>query len=194
MAHWLKRTGNLMQLARALFLVATLLASTLSCSARLFEREVVFSQADVDAALTRAKPLQLSYGGLISVALNDPPTIRLDGDDGRAGIAAAVDVEIPGNQPLRVTVAGRAGLRYDDQQKAFFLDNPVIDSVTIPSRRKEANPLVRQAASQLLASYFRSKPVYVLRENGSTQEATARWLLKSVRIEAGRVVAVLAPF
>ena len=41
--------------------------------------------------------------------------------------------------------------------------------------------------------YFRSQPVYVLRENGSTQEATARWLLKSVRIESGRIVAVLSP-
>ncbi|MCM8610543.1 DUF1439 domain-containing protein [Accumulibacter sp.] len=183
-----------MQLARALFLVATLLASGPSAGAGLFEREVVFSQADVDAALARAKPLQLSYGGLISVALNEPPTIRLDGDDGRAGIASAVDVQMPGNRPLRVAVAGRAGLRYDDQQKAFFIDDPVIDSVKIPSQRKEANPLVRQAASQLLASYFRSKPVYVLRENGNLQEKTARWLLKSVRIETGRVVAVLSPF
>mgnify|MGYP000854688679 FL=1 len=183
-----------MQLARALFLVATLLASGLSLAAGLFEREVVFSQADIEAALARAKPLQLSYGGLISVALNEPPTIRLDGDDGRAGIASAVDVEMPGGRPLRVDVAGRAGVRYDDQQKAFFLENPVVDSVTIPARRKEANPLVRQAASQLLASYFRSKPVYVLRENGNLQEMTTRWLLKSVRIEAGRVVAVLSPF
>lgn len=183
-----------MHLTGTLFFIAALLASTLSCSAGLFEREVVFSQAEIESALARAKPLQLSYGGLISVALNEPPTIRLDGDDGRAGIAAAVDVEIPGTRPLRVAVAGRAGLRYDDQQKAFFVDDPVIDSVTIPSRRKEANPLVRQAASQLLASYFRSKPVYVLREKGRAQEATARWLLKSVRIETGRVVAVLSPF
>jgi len=101
---------------------------------------------------------------------------------------------MPGGRPLRVDVAGRAGVRYDDQQKAFFLEHPVVDSVTIPARRKEANPVVRQAASQLLATYFRAKPVYVLRENGSLPEATARWLLKSVRIEPGRVVAVLSPF
>ncbi|QKS30540.1 DUF1439 domain-containing protein [Accumulibacter sp.] len=182
-----------MQPARALFLFAILLASGLSLGAGLFEREVIFSQADIEAALARAKPLQLSYGRLISVALNEPPTIRLDGDDGRAGIASALDVEMPGGRPLRVDVAGRAGVRYDDQQKAFFLEHPVVDSVTIPARRKEANPVVRQAASQLLSS-FRAKPVYVLRENGSLPEATARWLLKSVRIEPGRVVAVLSPF
>jgi len=183
-----------MHLRGTLLLVATLLASAPGWSDSLFERQVVFSQADIEAALAKAKPLQLSYGGLIAVALNEPPTIRLDGDDGRAGIASAVDVETPGNRPLRVDVAGRAGLRYDDQQKAFFLERPVIDSVTLPSRRKEASPVLRQAASQLLASYFRSKPVYVLRENGSAQETAARWLLKSVRIETGRVVAVLSPF
>ena len=35
--------------------------------------------------------------------------------------------------------------------------------------------------------------VYVLREDGSLQERTARWLLRSIRIEPGRVAAVLSP-
>ena len=52
---------------------------------------------------------------------------------------------------------------------------------------------VRLAAGQLLASYLKARPVYVLRDNGPPQEAMARWLLKSVRIEPGRVVAVLSP-
>jgi hypothetical protein len=33
-----------------------------------------------------------------------------------------------------------------------------------------------------------------LRDDGTAQEATARWLLKSVRIEPGKVVAVLSAF
>ncbi|MBI2308020.1 MAG: DUF1439 domain-containing protein [Rhodocyclales bacterium] len=182
-----------MKLIRWLFMFAALLAGGVASSAGFLEREVVFSEAEIQAALAKAKPQQLSYGGLVSVSLKEPPRILLDGDDGRARIAAELDIEMPGQPPLRVDVAGRAGLRYDDRNKAFYLEQPVTDSVSAPTLRKEATPALRQAVTQLMVSYFRTKPVYVLRENGSPQEITARWLLKSVRIEPGRVVAVLSP-
>ncbi len=182
-----------MRITRTLLFIATLLISPLAASAGLFEREVVFSEADIASALAKTKPLQLSYGGLVSVALKEPPQILLDGTDGRARVTTGVDVELQGKRPVRVEASGRAGIRYDDRSKAFYLENPVIDSVTTPALRQEANPAIREAASQLIASYFRSKPVYVLREDGSPQEIAARWLLKSVRIEPGRVVAVLSP-
>jgi hypothetical protein len=181
-----------MRITRTLLFFTTLLISTHVSSAGLFEREVAFSEADIASALAKAKPLQLSYGRLLSVALNEPPRIVLDGSDGRARITTGVDVELQGKQPIRVEASGRAGIRYDDQSKAFYLENPVVDSVSTPALRKEANPAVREAASQLIAAYFRSKPVYVLREDGCPQEIAARWLLKSVRIEPGRVVAVLS--
>ncbi len=184
-----------MNIARTLLFLAILAGNGLAWGAGLFEREVVFSEADIQSALYKAKPakpLQLSYGGLVSVALKEPPQILLDGTDGRARIATGLDVELQGQKPIRVEASGRAGIRYDDQSKAFYLENPVVDSVSAPALRKEANPAIREAATQLIASYFRTKPVYVLRENGSPQEITARWLLKSVRIEPGRVVAVLS--
>jgi hypothetical protein len=53
--------------------------------------------------------------------------------------------------------------------------------------------MARQAITQMMSAYFRSKPVHVLREDGSLQERTARWLLRSIRIEPGRVAAVLSP-
>lgn len=181
-----------MKLSNLCCLCLALLASTAATAAGLFEREVVFSEAQIQSALAKAKPQQLSYAGIVSVSLNEAPRILLDGDDGRARILAALDVEVQGNPPLRVDVAGRAGVRYDDKSKAFYLENPVADSVHAPTLRKEATPAVRLAISQLMTSYFRTKPVHVLREDGSPQEIAARWLLKSVRIEPGRVVAVLS--
>lgn len=181
-----------MKLTRILLVVAALLVGN-AAGAGFLEREVVFSEADIQAALDKAKPQQLSYGGLLSVSLKEPPRIMLDGDDGRARIAASVDLETPGQPPLRIDFAGRAGVRYDDQRKAFYLEKAVADSVSAPALRQEATPAARLAVTQLLNNYFRTKPVYVLRENGSPQEIAARWLLKSVRIEPGRVVAVLSP-
>lgn len=157
------------------------------------EKEVVFTEADIQTALDRARPQQIAYGHLLAVRIDSPPRVSLDSDDGRAGLAAGLDVDIQGQPPLRVDIAGRSGVRYDDQMKAFFLDKPVIESVDSPTLAKEASLLLRQAVSQLMQGYFRTQPIYVLRSNGSPQEATARWLLKSVRIERGRVVAVLSP-
>jgi len=107
---------------------------------------------------------------------------------------ARVDISLLGNPPVPVDVVGSAGIRYDDHAKAFFLDKPVVDSVRSPALRKEAEPEARRAVMALLSAYFRSKPVYVLREDGNAQELAARWLLRSVRIEPGRVIAVLSPF
>ncbi len=157
------------------------------------EKEVVFTEADIQTALDRARPQQIAYGHLLAVRIDSPPRVSLDSDDGRAGLAAGLDVDIQGQPPLRVDIAGRSGVRYDDQMKAFFLDKPVIESVDSPTLAKEASLLLRQAVSQLMQGYFRTQPIYVLRSNGGPQEATARWLLKSVRIERGRVVAVLSP-
>lgn len=154
---------------------------------------MVISEAAIQAALVRSGPLQKNYGGLVTVSLNDPPRISLDSPDGRAGISARMVVALLGHNPVSVDVVGKAGLRYDDRSKAFFLTQPVIETVQSAALSREAEPLARQAVTELVASYFRAKPVYVLREDGTPEEQTARWLLKSVRIEPGQIVAVLSP-
>lgn len=181
-----------MKLTRHLLLVIGTLAAGAAWSAGLFEREIVFSEAEIQAELAKAKPLRLNYGGMIAAALKTPPTITLDGPDGRARIAASLDLELQGNPPMRVDMVGSAGIRYDEQGKAFYLEKPVAESVSSPALASEAAPAIRQAVTRLMSSYFRSKPIYVLRADASPQEATARWLLKSVRIEPGRVVALLS--
>jgi hypothetical protein len=136
----------------------------------------------------------MRYPGLIAVTLREPPAIRLGDPEGRAGIGAKMDIALLGNPPIPVEVKGNAGIRYDDQAKAFYLDSPIADSVESIALPREYEANIRRAVTQLLKAYFRDKPVYVLREDGSLQEATVRRLLKSVRIEPGKVVATLSPF
>ena len=94
---------------------------------------------------------------------------------------------------LHEHAAGAAGVRYDDQHKAFYLENPVADSIESQAIPPEAAPKAKQAINSLIANYFRKKPVYVLREDASAEEIAARWLLRSIRIEPGKVVATLSP-
>lgn len=176
------------------FVFTALMAwSTLSAAAFL-DKEVSFSEAQIQAAIDKSKPQQLNYGGLVEVSLASPPKLTLGNPEGRAGIVARVDIALLGNPPIPVDVVGSAGIRYDDNAKAFFLEKPVAESVQSPALRKDAEPNARRAITALLANYFRTKPVYVLREDGNAQELAARWLLRSIRIEPGRVIAVLSPF
>jgi len=175
-------------------LCTALLTLPLPGNAGLLDQEISFTEAEVQAALARNTKTEMRYPGLIAVTLREAPTIRLGVPEGRAGIGARMDIALLGNPPIPVEVKGHAGIRYDDQTKAFYLDNPTADSVESIALPREYEPNIRRAVTQLLKAYFRDKPVYVLREDGSLQEATARKLLKAVRIEPGKVVATLSVF
>ena len=186
------RTSRPMIRHLGLFLFACLLAGV--GHAGLLDREISFSESEVQSLVERARPLEKRYGEWLTLAIRTPPTIRLGEPPGKIGLAARLEVAVLGGPPVPFDVIGHAGLRYDDQTKAFFLDNPVIESVESVGLPKEIQPQVRKAANQLVAAYLRERPVYVLREDGNAQEKAARWLLRSVRIEPQRAIAVLSPF
>lgn len=174
-------------------LFAALIGFASSCGAALFDREVSFSEDQIQEALVKSGPQTRNYGWM-SVSMLEAPKITLGSPEGRVGIGARIHIALLGNRAVPVDVTGTAGIRYDDASKAFFLENPVahtVESLAIP---KEAEPSARQAANNLIAAYFKAKPLYVLRNDGTPQEATARWLLKSIRIEPGKVIATLSAF
>ena len=175
-------------------LCSALLAFLPLAGAGLLDKEISFSEAEVQAALARNSRVEKQYAGVIAVALREAPTIRLGVPEGRAGIAARMEITLLGNPPIPVDVRGHAGVHYDDQAKAFYLESPVAEAVESTALPREAEPGLRRAVTQLMAAYFRNRPVYVLREDGNAQELAARWLLRAVRIEPGKVVATLAPF
>ena len=172
---------------------AALIGFASTCSAALLDREISFSEAEVQEALTKSGPQTRNYGWL-SVSLLETPKITLGTPEGRVGIVARIHISLLGNRAVPVDVTATAGIRYDDTAKAFFLENPVAHRVESPAIPKEAEANARQASNNLISAYFKAKPLYVLRDDGTPQEATARWLLKSVRIAPGKVLATLSAF
>ena len=171
-----------------------LIGRTLAWSAGFLEKEIYFSEADIQMQLEKSGTMQKSYGnGMVVVSLIEPPKIILGTPADKATLSARINVSWLGNPPVPVAFDGTSGLRYDDNAKAFYLDKPVANSVQSMVIPREAEPIARQAITQMMSAYFRTKPVYVLREDGSAQEKAARWLLRSIRIEPGRVAAILSP-
>lgn len=176
------------------FLVALLCATLLgpAQAAGLLEREISFSEAEVQSALNKYEQREQNYGGLVRVMLIGPPQISLGSPEGQAGVAARLNISLLGGPAVPVDVTGIAGIRYDAQRKAFFLDNPRATSVQSQALSRDNEPMARQAINAYIVNYFRNRPVHVLRETGSPEEVAARWLLKAVRIEGGKVVATLS--
>lgn len=177
--------------------VAAWLLTTAGCAMAAFlDQEVTITEAQVQAAVDRAGPREKRYGALMTVSLPQPPKITLGVPEGRVAVAGRVELTSPllAQPAIPVDLLATAGIRYDDATKAFYLDNPVAESVSSAQLGRDAEPLARQAINSLLAGYFGKRPVYVLRNDASAKEKAARWLLKSVRIENGQVVATLSPF
>lgn len=174
-------------------LALALYASSAAHAAGLLEKEVQFSESEVQAEIDKRGPQEKRFGNLLTANMPQPPTVRLGKPDGRATIAARVMLSIGEAPAVPVDLTGTAGLRYDDVQKAFYIDKPEAESVESNQLAPQYQTVIRQALSQMMQSYFRNQPVYRLRADASPQEATARWLLRSVRIEPGKVIAVLAP-
>lgn len=181
-------------IASLLLTLAVFFSAT--AGAGIGEKEVVIPESQIQSAIDKHGPIERRYaGGLLTLALNEPPRIHLGGTQaGRADLTARIVVTLIGNPPVPVEVNGTAGLRYDDQAKAFFLEDPVAESIQSAALPREAQASARQAMTKLMSTYFRDKPVYTLRADGNLQEIAARWLLKSVRIESGKLVATLSPF
>lgn len=180
---------------KAALAALALMASGITWSAGFLEREIFFSEADIQAQVEKSGTLQKSYGnGMIIASLIEPPRIYLGTPEGKATLTARINVSWLGSSPVPVAFEGTSGLRYDDNTKAFFLDKPVANAVQSMAIPREAEPIARQAITQLMTAYFRNKPVYVLRENGTAEEKAARWLLRSIRIEPGQVAAILSPY
>ena len=177
---------------RLFLLLLTLFAG--AAGAAFLDKEVAFSEAEVQAALDKSSVTEFRYGGLLALSLLQPPRVTLGVPAERIGIAAQMNLSMAGAAPVPLEMSGTAGIRYDDQEKAFYLENPVAESVRSPALSRDGAQLARSAVTQLMAGYFRKRPVYVLREDGNAQEKAARWLLRSVRVEPGRVVAILSPF
>lgn len=183
----------MLKITRFVLLLAGCLALIGPLGAALFDREVIFTEAEIQNSLLKAGPQSQNYGGWITVSLRDAPTIILGTPAGQVGITARLYIALLGGGAIPVDIIGTAGVRYDDQSKAFYLENPVAHSIESQAIPREALPEAKQAVNKLIATYFRKKPVYVLREDGSSEEIAARWLLRSIRIEPGKVVATLSP-
>ena len=157
------------------------------------ELSLSFSEAEVQAALDKAEKSRDLLDGLLRVSVEGSPQVRLGEPAERIGLQTRLSIRVSGVGAMPATVKASSGLRYEATAKAFFLDAPRIESIEAPLLPRALEGTARNVITRQLNASFAQTPVYTLKSDGSLKEQAARGLLKSVRIERSRVVAVFSP-
>ena len=153
------------------------------------EIELSFTERELQAALNKADMSTRLLDGLVVVSVTGQPQVKLGQPPERIGLSAQLSIKVVGLPAMPASVKGSSGLRYDDAQKAFFLEAPQLDAVTAPLLPKAMEGAARMAITRQLAASFNQTPVYSLKADSSLKEKAARQTLKSIRIEPDRIVA-----
>lgn len=157
------------------------------------ELALSFSEAEVQAALDKAEKSRELLDGLLRISVEGSPQVRLGEPPERIGLQARLSIRVSGVGAMPATVKASSGLRYEPMAKAFFLEAPRVESIEAPLLPRALEGPARNAITRQLEASFAQTPVYTLKPDGSLKEQAARGLLKSVRIERSRVVAVFSP-
>ena len=157
------------------------------------ELSLSFSETEVQAALDKAEKSRELLDGLLRVSVEGSPQVRLGEPPERIGLQTRLSIQVSGVGAMPAMVKASSGLRYEPRIKAFFLEAPRIESIEAPLLPRALEGAARNVITRQLNASFAQTPVYTLKSDGSLKEQAARGLLKSVRIERSRVVAVFSP-
>lgn len=157
--------------------------------------EVSISQESIERALAEKSSSEKALaGGLFKARLSEPPSIDLGrAYPGRALVRAKPVFSI-GHKEFPASCAAVFTLRYDQASRAFLAEPSEILEISAPGLPPEWQGAAKSLAMEALRAKLSKTPVYALDQSQSAQAAAARYLLKSVKIAPGAVVADLSPF
>jgi len=126
----------------------------------------------------------------IDLVLRDPVVVLRDGTD-RIGIELTADLRIPLLPALSGRIAATGIPRYEGTQKAFYLDQPVVENLRIAGLKPEYEPKARAAVEQVAREALAKHPIYEFKGR-NLKEVTASFVLRGVQVRDGKLQATLA--
>lgn len=148
---------------------------------------LVFTEEQLVAKLAEKFPFDKTYFFLINLHLANP---KLALEEGSNRIAFGCDIETKfdleinsekGVGPLRGTVKFSGKLRYEATDGAFFLDEPVVESLDIAGVPEKWRVKVNEAVSRAASEFLSRVPMYRLQPT-DIKKATARLILRDVKV------------
>lgn len=143
---------------------------------------VVMGAEELERELGRSFPVKRE-ASVLFVELAEPRVVLQRGAD-QLGLKlrASVGVAI---LRLEGTLSVKGRLRYEANDGFFFLDQPEVTAFEVPGLPAAEEPHVLGIVNDVTRTVLPTVPIHQLKQG------TTRMLLKSVRVEDGRVVAEL---
>lgn len=184
------RTTALTALLTRITAQATALVIALILSTTAHAYDLLITEQQLQDTLNQQLPYRHN-GQWMSLSITQAQ-LDLLGEDNRVALqndfilVSQLGLQSRGNLHAEGTV------RFDNDQKAFFIDEPIIKDVDIEGVPEQFKASVIQLAQQTLSPALSERPVYVLRDEGN--EKLARMLLKTLEITENDVRLFFSPF
>ncbi len=149
------------------------------------------SEAELQERVSAMMPLEKKQL-FLTVVISDPQ-ISLLPDTDQVGVFLNVDAIIASG--LKGSGRGRVigSLFYDKSLGAFFLKDPVLDSLQIDRIPAQLNQQIAKVSQAMIASTLASYPLYTLNDNDFKQKM-AKSLIESIDVQDQQLLIKFAAF
>ena len=151
--------------------------------------EIRITEQQIDAKLAEMFPAEKTYFAIFHLTLTNPEvTLLPESDRIQVELAAILNLRIPGqSRDLGGMLLVTSGIRYDHEEKAVFLTDPVIEKIQIEGVPQKHLEKVSAVATKAAGDFLISQPIYRL-EGTDAKTTAAKLLLKNVEVKEQEIV------
>lgn len=162
-----------------------------SLSTSVLAQEIRFSRSELQQGIESYMPYSHQHP-FFQLTINQPQLTLLS-EEQRLRIRAHIDLITAlgsANQGW-LTLDGK--LRYQADNHSFYIDDLRLIDLEVEGIIPEFKPRILKVVQELVSPLLSGQPLYTLKDN-DMQEALAKMMLRSIKIENNQVVAVLSFF
>lgn len=148
---------------------------------------LAFTEDQLAAKLAEKFPFDKRYFFFVNVHLDNPRISLVEGSN-RISFGCEIETELKleinsekGVGPLRGTVQLSGKVRYEPEEGAFFLDEPVVETLSIAGFPEKWRGKLNDAVSRAAGEFLNRAPIYRLRPT-DIKKAAARLVLRDVQV------------
>ncbi|MEM7281742.1 MAG: DUF1439 domain-containing protein [Pseudomonadota bacterium] len=150
------------------------------------------TEEDIKQRLSARLPITKSHMLVFETSLDNPRVQLVEGQDRiQAGLDAKVTLRVGSSDvPMMGTIDASSGIRYASQKGAFYLTDPVVESLNIVGLPEKYTNRANGLLTRALDEYYSRWPVYTL-DQKDFKQATTKLVLKDLTIKDQELVITL---
>jgi hypothetical protein len=158
--------------------------------------QLVLTEEQLVSKLNEKFPIDKTYFFVIDLHLANPQLALENGSNRIAfgcDIETKIDIEVNSEKrvgALRGTLKLSGKIRYDDAEGAFFLEDPIVETMYIVGIPNKWSGKVNEAVTRAVSEFLNRAPIYRLHPT-DMKKAAARLILRNVEVVDKKLVVTM---